>query len=281
MIPEFEILTKYIDILILNWLTSIIFYLLIDFLLNHKNKTMRIIQLALLPGVAIHELNHVIACKLFKVKVYNFDISKGYITSENVTSKSPAIAFTIAFAPLLFSLEIINIIQFIIINVPIPMPFQLFLNYIIVSITIAAGPSLKDTTNFIYSIIQNLTKFFRDFLLLISALFIYYFIFKFLASITQFVTFHILIVLFLMFLIRFLIQTVKQTLQNIKKKKYQHLLFLQNKRSRVNTIKASFLHDFMNKIAEAFRTVEKRKFAEERGKDLKTMSSEIIFDSNL
>jgi hypothetical protein len=57
---------------------------------------MRIIQLALLPGVAIHELNHVIACKLFKVKVYNFDISKGYITSENVTSKSPAIAFTIA-----------------------------------------------------------------------------------------------------------------------------------------------------------------------------------------
>jgi macrodomain Ter protein organizer (MatP/YcbG family) len=84
-----------------------------------------------------------------------------------------------------------------------------------------------------------------------------------------------------MFLIRFLIQTVKQTLQNIKKKKYQHLLFLQNKRSRVNTIKASFLHDFMNKIAEAFRTVEKRKFAEERGKDLKTMSSEIIFDSNL
>lgn len=281
MIPEFQILTRYADMLLLNWIISIVFYLLVDLLLNHKNKTSRIIQLALIPGVAIHELNHVIACKIFGIKVYGFDLSKGYITSENVSFKSPAINFVIAFAPLLFSLEIINVIQFVIVNIAISMPLQMILNYIVVSVTIAAGPSLKDTTNFIHSVVQNLKKFIQELLLFFSALFVYYVLYHYLIRITQIVTFHILIVVILMLMIRYTIRHIKNWLQTIKKKRYQQLLFLQNKSSRVNMVKPSRVQEIINKIENVVKTKEKQDIVKEREQDLKILRSEIVFDSDL
>ncbi len=159
------------------WLISTAVSMIFNYILRKYPKYTKLFLLCNFPGVVIHELSHLIAClmtrvKILEVRLFIWDSGEGAIGAK-IDDRSPITTFFIAFAPVISGSIIVYCAINLIEELEFSLELILLLGWLIISIVLSCGPSFPDIRIFFYSIIRDLKTTMRDFCFIAFSLLIY------------------------------------------------------------------------------------------------------------
>ncbi len=179
--PELWFSDEYIQnfLLILGvWFVSTVISMIIRQIIRKKYYLRTLIYIIIAPGVIFHELTHLIACKLFwlkldRVELFNTDTGSGLIESSEINDIGPIINIIISFSPLIMGTACISFLSSII-SITFLSPLFLFvLLYIMISLICSTGLSPRDFMMILNSFHLDYGTIIRDLILFSIAMTIY------------------------------------------------------------------------------------------------------------
>jgi len=179
-IPEFwftEQVTEDLKLMANIWLLSFILLMILRIVVKKYPQYAKIIIIALAPGVIIHELSHLLAGFLLRIKIIHvqlFDTQTGGGAVEIDSSKrSPISNFLVVFAPLLVGSAIIYGIIHALSIPEIGSIIGGFLTWVMVAVMLACAPSTQDISVALQSLGFNWKKTVRDIIIVALSLLVY------------------------------------------------------------------------------------------------------------